>query len=151
MSVALALFYAILLAFLDRLGGGGFAFLGPWVPNLLRRGHKVARRFGIPAALFFLLPSWTGLASCVLLAVIFSFNLDEIEERRWEEMFLWSAVFFYALLPFCGLWGLIPAVWWLLGIILSNYGIAGRKLPWHYVEALRGAFIALGAFLYGTI
>ena len=150
MSLKLLL-YVVLIAFLDRWGGGGFEFLSPRIPDLLKRGFKPARRFGIPIALVALGFSAENAVLSLLLCALFTFNLKEIEQRDWEEIFLWSFAFAVSMWQVSGLYGVIPAVWWIVGIYLSNYGIKGRKLPWQYVELMRGALIPIGAHLYGSL
>ena len=140
--------YLFGLGFLDRLGGGGFAFIHPALPD---KGWKPARRYGIPLAILALAyTSLWAILGAIILSIIFHFNLDEIEGRDWEEIALWSFAFAVALLPVCGLWAILPAGWWPLGIYLSNIGIKGFKLPWQYVELLRGSLIAIGASLGGS-
>jgi hypothetical protein len=139
--------YIPLLPFLDRLGGGGYDNL----PAPFNTGQKWARRFLLPSLLWLLSLTLTNAVYCATLAFIFCFNLDEIEERNWEEIFLWTATFFFCLTPTCGWYGLIPACWWPLGIYLSNIGVKGRKLDWFFVELFRGLFIAVGALLYAIL
>ena len=142
--------YLIGIPFLDRLGGGGFGFLSPRIPDLLARGFKPARRFGIPIALFLLSPTPLNAVYMAVLSLLFSLNLKEIEEKWSDEIVLYSLVLFFALGQVCGLYAALPAAWWPLGIYLSNTGIKGRKLAWHWVELIRGALIPAGALLYGA-
>lgn len=151
MNYLLALVYIPLCAFLDRWGGGGFDYwlLRRWpTPEYLQKGFKPARRFVLPGFLFLLNLSWQNFAALSILSFIFCFNLDEIEDRDWEEIFLWSLCLFFTLYQTCGYWALMPSAWWILGIYLSNYGLWGRRLDWFWVELLRGALLGLGVALY---
>lgn len=147
-----------IMAFLDRWGGGGFHFLrAPF-----NDGQKAARKFGIPAILWLTNPGFESGLAAGMLALLFSFNLDEIEARNAEEIALWSFVMFFGIAPFAGAWAALPAVWWPIGIYLSNFGWGVRqfkndndpfwqrsnRLDWFWVELIRGALIgaAVAAF-----
>ena len=130
-----------LFAFLDRLGGGGFGFLG--AKGWLAEGHKWARRYALPAALFFLNMTLEQFVLCVALSAILSLDLDEIENRNWDEIFLHGFGIAAVLWPLAGLWALLVPAWWLFGVYLSNIGLNGRKLGWHWVETIRGLLIGL--------
>ena len=141
---------ALLIPILDMWGGGGFGVISPRFPAFLKHGIRQLRLFGIPAILFFILPSWVSLVYAITLGAFFSINLDEIEARDWAVITFKSFVLFALLYMWCGWWACLPALWWPLGIYLSNFGIKGRKLDWAYVELLRGTLIALGVLLYAN-
>jgi len=148
MHKLLVFLYIPLLAFFDRWGGGGFEFISPRIPDLLKRGFLAIRRFGIPIALFLLSTTLVNAVLCGALCILLCLNEDYIEDKNWYLAFTWSGLLTISLYSVCGIFALLPAGWWLLGIYLSNNGPESRKLPWQYVELLRGAFIGLGAFLY---
>ena len=133
MNLPLITTYTIGIATLDRLGGSY---------------SKAFRRYGIPSAIYLLHPtSLQHAIASIMLAVLFSLNLDEIEQRNWEEIYLYSIA-----LAFCtyiyGDWlCILPSSIWLLGIYLSNIGLNGWRLDWRYVEIARGAAIGLAATL----
>lgn len=142
----LKLWIVLVTAFLDRWGGGGFAFLGI-KKGILSRGVKAARRFGIPGLLWGLNPTldqafWSG-----TMAAVFSTDLDEIEDRKWDTIALYGIALAGALRPLAGYWALIVPAWWLVGTYWSNIGINGKKLGWHWVELVRGATIGLSVWL----
>ncbi len=140
-------FYLLLLPFLDRWGGGGFPQIEQ-LPPMLKKGFRQARIFGIPFSLFLLSLTFGNFVLLICLAILFSLNLQMIEDKNWTEITLWCLAFFVLLTPVSGIFGLIPAAWFALGIYLSNTGIRGRKLDWFYVELIRGLLIAVGAFAY---
>lgn len=129
-----------LCAFLDRWGGGGFAFLGV-KKGILTRGIKAARRFGIPAVVFSLNPTFEQALLSVVMGAILSFNLNEIGQNDLEEVFLHGFGLGAALWPIAGVWAMLIPVWWFAGVYLSNVGIRGKKLGWHWVELIRGGII----------
>ncbi len=129
-------------AFLDRWGGGGFTFLGI-KSGILSRGFKTARRFGLPALVFSLNPTFDQTLLAIVMGAILSFNLKEIGQRDWEEVFLHGFGLAAALWPIAGKVALIIPVWWLVGIYLSNIGIGRKRLGWHWVELIRGALIGV--------
>jgi hypothetical protein len=146
-----------LLAFLDRFAGGGFKSL----PSPFNDGWKPARRILIPLTLWLTQPRLETVGYALMLGYIFCLNLDEIEDRNWDEISVWSLCLFFALKPFSGFWATIPATWWPIGIYLSNFGIKlkfwakesnGIKtqfyLDWFWVELIRGACIGLAIWLY---
>ena len=148
----LLIIYLGLLPLMDRWGGGDLGFLGiKDLPKAFTKGFKPVRRYGIPLALFLLAPTLENAVLMVILGTVLSFNLNEIEARNWEEIALWSATYFFTLRLVAGPFGLLPALWWPLGIYLSNFGIRGRKLPWQYVELTRGLLLAIGVGAYAIL
>ena len=134
-------------AFLDRWGGGGFAFLGASENHPLGKGAKWARRYGIPLLVWLNNRTLDQAILCVALGAILSFNLKEIAERDWEEVFLHGFGIAAVLWPTAGRWALLVPAWWVLGVFWSNIGILGRKIGWHWVELIRGAMIGLALAL----
>jgi len=131
---------------LDRMGGAdGY--------------DKAWRRYGIPLVLFLYSMSVEQAILSVLLAVIFTFNLDEIEEVNYEEIFLHGLGVSYCLFNVAGWFGAVVAVWWTVGTALSNFGIDNRytlalwdsfrrwRLDWKWVEIGRGACMGLAICL----
>ena len=133
-------------AFLDRWGGGGFAFLGI-TTGPLSRGLKIARRLGIPLGVWLLNQTWEQAILCAIMAGILSTNLDEIAERKWDTVFLYGVALGFVLYPLAGLWALLVPAWWFGSVYWSNIGIWGTKIGWHWVELVRGALIGLALFL----
>jgi len=129
------------LAFCDRLGGGGFGWLG--AKGWLATGHKWVRRYLLPATIWWLNQTWEQAFLCVLMAIILSTDLDEIEQRQWDTVAMFGISLAYVLYPLAGLLGLAVPAWWLLGIYLSNIGLNQWKLGWHWVELIRGGLIGL--------
>lgn len=132
-------------AFLDRLGGGGFGFLG--AKGWLAEGHKWARRFGIPALVWGLNPTWEQAILSGVMVGIFCTALDEIVERKWDTIFLYGVALSAVLYPLAGIWSLLPAAWWYIGVWYSNKGMFGWRLGWHWVELIRGLAIGLAVAL----
>ena len=129
-------------AFLDRLGGGGFGWVG--AKGWLAEGHKWARRYLLPALLMVKSGwSWQHLAGAAILSAVLSFNLDEIAQRDWEEIALHPLALGLGtfLLGGSWWWSGVVAGWWLLGVYLSNVGVRGWKLGWHWVESGRGGLL----------
>lgn len=143
MVLLLAIILTALLSFLDRWGGGGYTNLS-WPFN---RGLKAARRYGIPVVLWLQVQTVEAAIAAGFLAVLFSLNLNFIAQRRGWLVVLWGLALFACLLLFCGPYGLIPMVWWIVGVYLSNYGLRwgrkSKKLDWKYVELVRGALIGV--------
>ena len=134
-----AILGSLIAGFLDRWGGGGFSFL----TSPFNRGCKPARRYALPLLVWLAEPTLDRAIFCVLLGAIFSLNLDEIEDRNWDEIFLYAISLGACLWTVAGWYSFIPGAWWLIGIYLSNFGIAGKKLDWKYVELIRGSLIGL--------
>lgn len=92
------------LPLLDRLGGWKF---------------KPARRYGIPLFVYLISPSTEMAVLCIVMAAIFTFNLDEIEGYQdnasgdvaigWEEVFLHGLGIGMCLYPLAGLTSLFPS------------------------------------------
>lgn len=131
--------------FLDRLGGGGFGFLG--AKGWLAEGHKWARRFCIPALVLFLNQSLEQAILCGLMVLILSTNLDEIAEKKWDTVFLYGFSLGAVLYPTAGIWSLLVPAWWFIGVWFSNVGLFGKKVGWHWVELIRGLAIGLAVVL----
>ena len=70
-SLNYAIILMILLPMLDRLGGWRYKYL---------------RRYGIPLSVFVLNPSYLLAVHMGILCLVLSFNLDEIEERDWDDV-----------------------------------------------------------------
>jgi len=126
------------LPLLDRLGGWKF---------------KPARRYGIPLFVYLISPSTEMAVLCIVMAAIFTFNLDEIEGYQdnasgdvaigWEEVFLHGLGIGMCLYPLAGLTSLFVPLAWVVGVYLSNKGIGDFRLKWRYTEALRGLTMGL--------
>lgn len=136
-----------LFAFLDRWGGGGFYFLGVSEDHPLGQGEKSARRIGIPMLVWLLNPTFEQAVLCIALGAILSFNLKEIPQRDWEEVFLHGFGIGAVLLPTAGLWALLVPIWWVFGVYWSNIGFLGNRIGWHWVELIRGFTIGLALAL----
>lgn len=134
-----------LFGFLDRLGGGGFEFLG--AKGWLAQGHKEARRLGIPLLVWIINPTLEQAILCVALGAILSFNLKEIAQRDWEEIFLHGFGIAACIWNLAGVYALAVPFWWLIGVYWSNIGINKHKLGWHWVELIRGLVIGLSICL----
>lgn len=122
---------------LYRWGGGKLPFL----PGPFSKGWKAARRFGIPLILI----AYVGfdlemIPGVLLLSVILHFNLDEIEERDWDDVATYGFAQSFALHP-AGWLAAAPGVWWIIGVLWSNIGIKGHRLGWHWVEFIHGLMI----------
>jgi hypothetical protein len=141
-----------LCAFLYRWGGGGYKML----PGALGRGWKPARRYGIPLAVALYAWDWWMIPPALLLCGILHFNLDEIEERDWDDVASYGfaqAFCFYK----AGILASIVGAWWMLGVYMSNHdlpflkqrvpsterGYQGVRLDWWWVEYLQGAVIGV--------
>ena len=94
----------------------------------------------IPLYLFF----FCGLhwISCAALAALFSFNLDEIEEKRWEETVMFGMIAGFALGTKVGAIALVPAITWPLVVLASNWKWDTR-LNWREAEWIFGASMAV--------
>ena len=142
--------YLLLFPFLDRWGGGGFAFLSSSCPWPLSIGFKPARRYALPLLLLLSLPTSSGIVGAILLSIYFHLPLPEYSDSPsifYSFAALASLLLTGALLPFADAWAALSGFATFLGIYLSNSGFAGRKLAWHYVELLRGLAIAVGVLL----
>lgn len=140
-----------LTAYLDRLGGS------KWKP---------ARRYILPLLVWLFYPTYERAFFSIVLSVIISFNLDEIEDRNWEEIFLYGFGISFCLWTLGGLWALLPGAWWILGVYWSNFGLQtfwsarapghggpepiywwAGKIDWKYVEIVRGFLIGLAVVM----
>jgi len=104
---------------------------------------KLLRRLGIPLYLFLTLPRVEVGLGCLLLGIIFTFNLDEIEERDWDDVLCYGLAISFCLTPLAGFISCLVGFWWLIGVLLSNIGINKWRLPWRWVEIGMGIAIAL--------
>lgn len=109
---------------------------------------KLLRRLGIPTILFCLHPTPFQAVLSVLLAIILSTDLDEIEDREWDTILQYGLSISFCLMLTSGVWGLLPGLWWMLGVWLSNFGIKNWRLDWKWVEVGRGLFISLSIFIF---
>lgn len=136
------LYFAIpVCAYLYRYGGGDI-----WP---FKKGLKQARRYILP--IYIALATNTVLTPAIL-SLITHFNLKEIEERRWEDIVCYGLAQAWCFFAFAGLWSLLIALWWVVGVFLSNIGIPIKftkdgpevhKLDWKYVELIHGGLIGL--------
>ena len=137
--------FPILTAFLDRLGG--------W-------RYKWARRYLLPLAVFCVEPTVSRAVFSLSLGLVLTFDLDEIEDRRWEEVFLHGFAISACLWTITGWWSWMVWAWWVVGVYLSNLGlthidnVSGTrrpfwKLDWKWVEIGRGFLIGLACTLGG--
>jgi hypothetical protein len=129
--------FIFLCAFLYRWGGGKIFFL--------KNGFKPARRYILPA----LIAVQTGwIFPMIIFSIITHFNLQEIEDRRWEEIFLYGMGQAWCFL-FAGLASGLIGAWWITGVYLSNIGLTLYsskklfKLDWFWVEIVQGLVIGL--------
>lgn len=130
-----------ILPFLDRLAGSDAK---------LPFSKKLLRRILIPTCIYIVDTSFERLLFCVLLGIIFSFNLNEIEpehhnpqKRDWEEIALYGLALTFCLYTLCFNWAWLVCLLWVCGVYLSNNGVFGYKLNWKYVEIGRGLAMAL--------
>ncbi len=135
--IALNAAFVLLCAFLYRLGGG--PILG------IKKGWKPARRYILPIAIAI---KTGAIIPMIVFSAITHFNLQEIEERRWEEVFCYGMSQAWCFL-FAGLASGFVGAWWIVGVYLSNIGIAlfkdraRFKIDWFWVELIQGCIIGL--------
>ena len=134
-------------AYLYRLGGGD---IWPFV-----KGCKQARRYILP--IYIALATNTVLTPLVF-CLITHFNLKEIEQRRWDDIVCYGLAQAWCFYAVAGAWSALIALWWIVGVFLSNIGIPYKMIPledfirptpyvfrldWKYVELGQGAVIGL--------
>lgn len=125
-------------AYLYRWGGGDI-----WP---FRSGLKQARRYILP--IYIALATNTVLTPLVF-CLITHFNLKEIEQRRWDDIVCYGLAQAWCFYAVAGAWSALIAMWWVVGVFLSNIGVPISlrkqvwKLDWRYVELGQGAVIGL--------
>lgn len=145
--------FVVLSGFLYRWGGGGFAFL----PAPFNSGWKPARRYILPAIVAF----HTGwIIPMVVFSIITHFNIQEIEDRRWDDVATYGFAQAWCFAGAGYASGLIGA-WWFAGTWLSNIGCRAPakwrlrlgdftgdwRLDWFWVEVIQGCLIGLVSVL----
>jgi len=119
----------VLLAIMDRIGG--------W-------RYKWVRRYGIPVVIFTFFPTIETALWMTLLVTVFTFNLDEIEEKRDEEIFLHGLGIAFSVYHLSGIYSMAISLGWFLGVKAS---LRWNGVRWRYVEAGRGFLIGLSIVL----
>lgn len=110
----------VLFAIMDRVGGNGYK----WV-----------RRFGIPIIVFLVNPTIGQVGLSILMGSVYSFNLDEIEDRDYESIFTHGCGVALGVSLLGGAWViLIPVIW----TLLTACSLRWNRLDWKYVEITRG-------------
>lgn len=128
---------------LDRVGG--------W-------RYKFVRRFGLPIFFFVQKPDIESFAACLLLSVLLTFNLDEIEEWDLDDVFNYGVALSFCFYHFAGFWALILGVYWLVGVYASNrviqitflkkFNVTVPKIDWKYIEFGRGVVMQILVILW---
>lgn len=120
-------------------------------------GKKALRRFGIPAFIAYVGAvvglTWVEItSSCGIMALILCFNLDEIEEKDWDDVFCYGMALSACFYPFSGIYSYIVGLWWTGGVLLSNVQLGPyHKLDWKYVEVGMGIAMATALTLGGKL
>jgi len=77
----------------------------------------------------------------VILSAILHFNLDEVEERDWDDVACYGMAQTACFIAMSGVWAWVLGLWWLLGTYWSNNGENEYRLDWKYVEIVQGFLI----------
>ena len=123
---------------LDRVAGG----------DLKLPYKKLLRRIGIPLVIFISFPSINVALTMILMGIVLSFNLDEIEEKDWDDVFCYGLALSACLFLVSGIYSILVAFTWLVGVLLSN---KWNRVDWKYVEIARGASIALSVIIFQSL
>lgn len=125
----ISLVVPVVFAVMDRLGGNGYK----WV-----------RRFGIPLMVWMLNPTLAQIPLSITMAVVYTFNLDEIEEKDYESIFTHGCAVSLGVCLLGGGWVVsIPIVW----TVLTYASLRWNKFDWMYVELGRGFVTGLCCIL----
>lgn len=79
--------------------------------------------------------------------MVFHFNLDEIEERDWDDVITYGLAQAWCLSWIGGINSISVAITWIVGVWLSNCVPDKYKLDWKYVEIIQGFTIGLVCIL----
>ncbi len=120
-----------LCAYLYRWGGGDI-----WP---FKKGWKPARRYLLPSLLALAVFQAQFTVSMIILSLITHFNLQEIEDRNWEEIALYGFGQAWCFSILSGFWSGLLAAFWILGVWISNESPWAGKFDWRYVELTQGA------------
>lgn len=83
----------------------------------------------------------------IVLCIILHYNLDEIEEKDWDDVSCYGLAQAWCLYPMAGIWSGVVGLWWIVGVLWSNLANEKFKLKWHYVELIHGFLIGFFVFL----
>lgn len=113
------------------------------MPDPFNAGFKPARRYLLPFVVVWFTQAYLY---ALMLSVMLHYNLDEIEEKDWDDVSCYGLAQAWCF-SYLGAISGILALWWILGVVLSNIKIFKNKLDWFYVELGQGALIgALTAY-----
>jgi len=129
--------FPLITAYLYRLGGGDI-----WP---FKRGYKWVRRYLLPLSVVLYTQSMYSIVPMLLFSLICHFNLDEIEERDWDDVCCYGLAQAFCFYYIAGFNSIAVASSWVFGTLWSNNG--PKKLPWHWVEFLHGLIIGLVVIL----
>jgi len=104
---------------------------------------KPARRYLLPLALYFYRPDPMNIIPMVVLSIVFHFNLDEIEEKDWDDVFCYGLAQAWCLAWVNPIVSGLVALSWLLVVLASNKLPERMKLPWAWCELIQGLVIGL--------
>jgi hypothetical protein len=77
----------------------------------------------------------------LILCAIFHFNLDEVEEKDWDDVFCYGVAQSWCLWWIGGISSIWASITWLFGVWASNCLPERFKLDWKYVELAQGFVI----------
>ena len=97
----------------------------------------------MPIILYLYHPGLGSVLPLVMLSIILHFNLLEITQKQWDDVFCYGLAQSWCLYPFAGIKSGLVALSWLTVVLWSNQVPERYKLKWDYAEIAHGLVIGL--------